>query len=323
MNNPLDVNTGLPIFLLTNNHPEKFFERSTYRFEPQAVTNVNKLKQIFFSTENVKYLQEKMAYEVMVTTKKYKIPYQNEQDLRMIMETIYFDKTRNIGYALNEQLNELNTYVVKFCVPLIINEINVYLNYLDVINKPRELNTLPVSTGNLRSVSGYAPQSNINENIFLPNNQIKYTFSTTGDVTEYDSPHKAMFAPSAGSNNPANNYAPSGPSSSKTPSSTPSNTWFPSAVLFQDDPYYIRNSLLSPNAMKPRIPPNVYPTDKNGLFANAGGSDFFLANNNNFKYADADIISENSNYTEPVGEPAPPANAKNQANGKNPVYKRK
>jgi hypothetical protein len=316
MNNPLDVNTGLPIFLLTNNHPEKFFEKSTYRFEPQAVTNVNKLKQVFFSPENVKYIQEKMVYEVMTTTKKYKIPYQNEQDLRMIMETIYFDKTRNIGYALNEQLAELNTYVVKFCVPLIINEINVYLNYLDVINKPRELNTLPQSTGNLRSVSGYAPQSNINENIFLPNNQIKYTFSTTGDVKEYDSPHKAVFSPSMSSNNPANIYAPS-------PSSTPSNTWYPSAVLFQDDPYYIRNSLLSPNAMKPRVPPNVYPTDKNGLFANAGGSDFFLANMNNNKYANADIVSENSTYTEPTGNPPESANTKNQANGNNPVYKRK
>ena len=71
-----------------------------------------------------------MIYEVMATTKIYKIPYQNERDLRMIMETIYFDKTRNIGYDLNEQLNELNLYVVKFCVPLIINEIKVYLNYL-------------------------------------------------------------------------------------------------------------------------------------------------------------------------------------------------
>jgi hypothetical protein len=317
MNNPLDVNTGLPIFLLTNNHPEKFFERSTYRFEPQAVSNVNKLKQVFFSPENVKYIQEKMSYEVLMTTKKYKIPYQNEQDLRMIMETIYFDKTRNIGYDLNEQLDELNTYIVKFCVPLIINEINVYLNYLDDINKPRELNTLPQSTGNLRSVSGYVSQSNSNENIFLPNNQVKYIFSTTGDVKEYDSPKKAVLPPAILSNNPANIYAPS-PSSTQIPQMTPSNSWFPSAVLFQDDPYYIRNSLLSPNAMKPRVPPNVYPTDKNGLFSNAGGSDFFLANNNN-KYANADIVSENTTHTEPA-QPAQPAQA-NQGTGAK--YRRK
>ena len=287
MNNPLSVNTGLPIFLLTNNHPEKFFEKSTYQFEPQAVTNVNKLKQVFFSPENVKYLQEKMIYEVLATTKKYKIQYQNEQDLRMIMETIYFDKTRNIGYDLNEQLNELNLYVVKFCVPLIINEIRVYLKYLDDISKPRELNTLPASTGNLRSSSGVTPPTNMNENIFLPDNQMKYVFSTTGDVTEYQTPQPVRFAPSMASQNPAN--------SSSSPSGSPSmsdNTWLPSSVLFQDDPYYIRNSLLSPNAMKPRVPVNTYPTDSNGLFAAAGGSDFFLANNKSGgKYAEANTAS--------------------------------
>jgi hypothetical protein len=290
MNNPLNVNTGLPIFLLTNNHPEKFFEKSTYQFEPQAVSNINKLKQVFFSPENVKYIQEKIIYEVLTTTGKYKIPYQNEQDLRMIMETIYFEKTRNIGYDLNEQLKELNLYIVKFCVPLIINEIKVYLNYLNDINKPRSLNSLPVSTGNLRSVSGLSPQTNVNENIFLPDNKMKYSFSTTGDVTEYPTPHNVMFSPSMGSNNPTN--FPGAPSSGEGPDLTPSNTWLPSSVLFQDDPYYIRNSLLSPNALKPRVPKDTYPTDKNGLFANAGGSDFFLSNNNNNKYAAANIQPE-------------------------------
>jgi len=282
MNNPLDVNTGLPIFLLTNNHPEKFFEKSTYQFEPQAVANINRLKQVFFSPENVKYIQEKIIFEVMATTKKYKIPYQNEQDLRMIMETIYFDKTRNIGYDLNEQLRELNLYVVKFCVPLIINEIKVYLNYLDVISKPRQLNLLPQSTGNLRSVSGLTPQTNVNENIFLPDNQMRYSFSTNGEVTSYNEQTPVKFSPSGGSL-PKHTEA-----TLPHPELTPSNTWLPSAVIFQDDPYYIRNSLLSPNAMKPRVPKDTYPTDKNGLFANAGGSDFFLANNDS-KYATVDI----------------------------------
>jgi hypothetical protein len=280
MNNRLDVNTGLPIFLLTNNHPEKFFEKSTYQFEPQAVANINKLKQIFFSPENINYLQERMIFEVSSTTKKYKIPYQNEQDLRMIMETIYADKTRNIGYDLNEQLTELNLYVIKFCVPLIINEIKVYLNYLDDINSPRKLNTLPTSTGNLRSVSGMAPPTTRNQNIFLPDNQMKYSFSTTGDVIDYPTPQMVQFAPSMGSNNPTNQMT------------TPSSTWLPSAVLFQDDPYYIRNSLLSPFAMKPRVPKNSYPTDENGLFAKAGGSDYFLSNSDDYKYASANILSE-------------------------------
>ena len=85
-------NTGLPIFLLTSNHPEKFFEKAAYQYPTQAVTNIDKLKKVFFSAENVKYLQEKMIYEVSATTKKYKIPYQNENDLRMIMEFIYYSR---------------------------------------------------------------------------------------------------------------------------------------------------------------------------------------------------------------------------------------
>lgn len=285
MDSNLDINSGLPIFLLTNNHPEKFFEKSTYQFEPQAVSNINKLKQVFFSPENIKYIQEKMIYEVMATTKIYKIPYQNERDLRMIMETIYFDKTRNIGYDLNEQLNELNLYVVKFCVPLIINEIKVYLNYLDDINKPRSLNLLPQSTGNLRSVSGITPPTNLNENIFLPNNEMKYSYSTNGDVKKYDNPVPVKLTPSIASQNPANIYTGAPSTISDTPE------WLPSAVLFQDDPYYIRNSLLSPYALKPRVPKDSYPTDQNGLFAKAGGSDFFLANNNN-KYASVETPPE-------------------------------
>jgi len=295
MNNPLDVTTGLPIFLLTNNHPEKFFERSTYQFEPQAVSNINKLKQVFFSPENVKYLQEKMIFEVLATTKKYKVPYQNENDLRMIMETIYFDKTRNIGYELNEQLSELNNYVVKFCVPLMINEIKVYLNYLDDINKPRRLNTLPVSTGNMRSSSSMAPPTALNENIFLPDNQMKYTYSTTGDVTEFSTSKRVMFASALGTPSANLTNAPSAnltgaPSANRTgaPSSNLTEPTF-SAATFQDDPYYLRNSLLSPYAIKPRSP---YPIDADGLFSNAGGSDSFLSNYNDFKYAMADIQSE-------------------------------
>ena len=111
---------------------------------------------------------------------------------------------------------------------------------------------------------------------------MKYTYSTTGDVTTYDNAQHVMFAQSMYSQNPTNN----------TSSPSTSDTWLPSAALFQDDPYYIRNSLLSPNAMKPRVPKDTYPTDKNGLFANAGGSDLFLSNNPSmYKYADADITS--------------------------------
>ena len=276
MDSNLDINSGLPIFLLTNNHPEKFFEKSTYQFEPQAVSNVNKLKQIFFSTENIKYIQEKIRYEVFVSSNnRYRIPYQNERDLRMIMESIYMNKTRNIGYALNEQLSELNNYIIKFCVPKIINEVKVYLKYLEDISTPREINTLPQSTGNLRSVSGLSPASNLNTNVYLPNMASNYSFSTTGEITPINP-------------NTTQSNTPSfiGPSVANNEHSIVG--WLPSSVTFPDDPYYIRNSLLSPFSMKPVINDNSFPNDKNGLFSSAYGSTNFLPNSND-KYANVDL----------------------------------
>jgi hypothetical protein len=274
MDSNLDVNTGLPIFLLTNNHPEKFFEKSTYQFEPQAVANVNKLKQIFFSTENVKYIQEKLRYEVFASSNnKYRIPYQNERDLRMIMETIYMNKTRNIGYLLNEQLSELNDYVVKFCVPKILNEAKVYLKYLVDIEKPREINTLPQSSGRLRSVAGLAPASALNENIYLPNMAAKYTWTTTGDINDLDLSNTSGLSPSVSNPNAPSYIATMAPSS-----------WLPSSVAFPEDPYYIRNSLLSPFAKKPIVNDNSFPNETNGLFSAAYGTTNFLPYNDD-KYA--------------------------------------
>jgi len=280
MDSNLDINTGLPIFLLTNNHPDKFFEKSTYQFEPQAVSNVNKLKQIFFSTENIKYIQEKLRYEVFASSNnRYRIPYQNERDLRMIMESIYMNKTRNIGYALNEQLSELNNYIIRFCVPKIMNEVKVYLKYLEDISAPREINTLPQSSGNLRSVSGLSPASDLNTSIYLPNMASAYSFSTTGDIKPIDS-------------NPIltdNSFI--GPSALNT-LNTSNNLnyveWLPKAISFPDDPYYIRNSLLSPFSMKPVSNDNSFPNDKNGLFSSAYGSTNFLPNSND-KYANVDV----------------------------------
>jgi hypothetical protein len=282
MDSNLDINSGLPIFLLTNNHPEKFFEKSTYQFEPQAVSNVNKLKQIFFSTENIKYIQEKLRYEVFASSNnRYRIPYQNERDLRMIMESIYMNKTRNIGYALNEQLSELNDYVIKFCVPKIMNETKVYLKYLDDISAPRAINTLPQSSGRLRSVAGLTPASNLNTNVYLPNMASAYSFSTTGDISTIDS------------NTNLPSTQPSAPSIAPglAPNNAPSIVgWLPSSITFPDDPYYIRNSLLSPFSMKPVIKDNSFPNDKNGLFSSAYGSTNFLPYSDD-KYANVEIPS--------------------------------
>ena len=305
--------TGLPIFLLTNWHPQKFFEKATYQFESKAVDNIDKLRKVFFSAENIKYLQEKMVYEVYLTTeKKYKIPYQNERDLRGVMEYLYYLETRNVGYALNEQLKDLNDIVIKFTVPKIINELYVYLNYLNDVQTPRKINTLPISNGRLRSVAGLPSPNDLYKDIYLPNMASKYYYSTSGDLNDVLPPEvnlnainssihdngNQVAAPSAfpespiqyqiggklqgvsyGGNTPGYTDLSATAVGDASAPPTSSHNWYPSAAIFQDDPYYIRNSLLSPNTLKPRVPAKTFPNEKNGLYSSAEGSDFFIPDN--------------------------------------------
>jgi len=305
--------TGLPIFLLTNWHPQKFFEKATYQFEPKAVDNIDKLRKVFFSAENIKYLQERIINEVYLTTeKKYKIPYQNEQDLRGVMIYLYYLETRNVGYALNEQLKDLNDIVIKFTVPKIINELYVYLNYLNDVQTPRKINTLPSSNGRLRSVAGLPSPNYLYENVYLPNMASKFYYSTSGDLNDVLPPEVNLNAinssihidgspsmtPSAypespiqyqiggklqgvsyGGNTPGYTDLSSVAVGDASAPPTSSHNWYPSASIFQDDPYYIRNSLLSPNTLKPRVPAKTFPNEKNGLYSSAEGSDYFIPDN--------------------------------------------
>ena len=260
----------------------------------------------------------------------------------MIMESIYHSKARSNGNNLNEQLKELNNYVVKFCVPRIMKEIEFYLKYLDDVQNPMTLNKLPESSANLRSVSALTSKTYLNENIYLPNMASNYYYSTNGDINdmtpsiqkdletrieshlvapsmnieqfESEKPNDYKFdwvnnnantlsTPSTMNlestiNTPSMLYTPSvlelnsgwgSPTNQITNKLTPptsSDKWLPSSVLFQDDPYYIRNSLLSPYGVKPRYPQKTFPNENKDIVSAAEGSKMFLPNNlDSFKYA--------------------------------------
>ena len=179
----------------------------------------------------------------------------------------------------------------------LINELGVYIRYLEDINKPMNLNELPKSSGNFRSTAALAPVSYLNENIYLPNMDSNLYYSTNGELNNMTPKIKkdvtvktVTFAPSAWStpSGPSAWSTPSGPSAVINSLSPPSSTdsWLPSAALFQDDPYYIRNSLLSPYALKPKVPAKTFPNESNGLFSSAEGTDEFLPNSfESSKYA--------------------------------------
>ncbi|NDB60868.1 hypothetical protein EB001_20850 [bacterium] len=93
----------------------------------------------------------------------------------------------------------------------------------------------------------------------------KYTWTTTGDINDLDLSNISGLSPSVANPNAPSYIASMAPSG-----------WLPSSVAFPEDPYYIRNSLLSPFAKKPIINDNSFPNDTNGLFSAAYGTTNFL-----------------------------------------------
>jgi len=117
------------------------------------------LAYYFFSKYNRQRVMDRIRYEVYLRSNyKYIIAPQNEQELQIIMRAFYLQYALNLNCQFKEQVEDLNTKVIEYCVPQIITEIQQYFGYLhDVqympipIDLPKNLSN--AGTRTLRSVS--------------------------------------------------------------------------------------------------------------------------------------------------------------------------
>lgn len=114
-------------------HQENKRDPNTYRC--QAFTGIHEtttLNQVFLSPENINLVQGLIRYSVWQQSgKKHNIGRQNDDDLLIIMRSIYFQYAKNIQGNYKEQINELNRLVVLEATPRILSEIEAHLNYLE------------------------------------------------------------------------------------------------------------------------------------------------------------------------------------------------
>jgi hypothetical protein len=82
--------------------------------------------------------------------KKHVIDKQSENDLLIIMRSIYLQYAEHKPYNILDQIKVLNKHVVEFCVPKILEEINIYLYYRkDISQLP-----MPMERGEFISAKG-------------------------------------------------------------------------------------------------------------------------------------------------------------------------
>jgi hypothetical protein len=132
-------------------------EPKDYRnFAGEAIKSIhakNDLALIFFSTTNVDVLQQ--AIQGLVYEKschKYSIGRQSDNELRIIMRSIYLEKGIHTAYknGVLDEVKRLNQLVLEFCVPRIMQEIKLYMQYkADVDSLP-----MPLDRGEFSSSKG-------------------------------------------------------------------------------------------------------------------------------------------------------------------------
>ena len=94
----------------------------------------NKVNNLFFSFENKSNIHNQLINSVKEKT-DYTIGKQSDEQLQIIMRSIYLQHSKNLNYDIEKQVDNLNKRVLNYCIPQITGEIQQYIGYLKDINE--------------------------------------------------------------------------------------------------------------------------------------------------------------------------------------------
>jgi len=113
--------------------------------------NCTKVSKVFFSMANIDILQFGIRNKILNETMgDININRQSDDELKIIMRSIYFQHGKNLPENINEQVLELNTRVITWAFPQIITNIKQSRQYIKDISTmplPMERSILPSNKG--------------------------------------------------------------------------------------------------------------------------------------------------------------------------------
>ena len=123
-------------------------------FNEEAIKGVhvnNPLANVFFSQHNIDILQEAIRYLVFQKScEKFTIGRQSDPELKLIMRAFYLQEGVHKQYDTASEVRALNTLVLNYAVPKIVQEAQMYLVYKKDVNT----NPLPLDRGQFISAKG-------------------------------------------------------------------------------------------------------------------------------------------------------------------------
>ena len=154
-----DINSNAPQYDLYkgSSRPSNDVSNNTLNYSLEETP----LSRLYFSQENAESVQteiKKTVYElcqqdtdpILTAHKPIIIGRQSDLQLQIIMRSIYLQYAKNVDYNIAEQIRELNSLVVRECVPGIITNVKQYFGYTADVQRlplPIDLPKNPSSRG--------------------------------------------------------------------------------------------------------------------------------------------------------------------------------
>lgn len=120
---------------------------TSYRNALKGNLESNVLSKAFFSAKNIIILQNAVVAGVFKNSNgRFRIGYQNEDTLKIIMRSIFLQHASNLPTHITEQISALNKLVTDFCIPQICSEASAYIKYKNDVSTLAVPLQRPVST---------------------------------------------------------------------------------------------------------------------------------------------------------------------------------
>lgn len=123
---------------MEKNEPSLF--RNMRKYSLKGIIQETPMSNLFFSDLNFKIIQMTIRYKIF-TDKKKKISFQSENELFIIMRSIYLQYANSVltSDKMLENLKTLNKMVVDYAVSNIGDQLDQYDGYLQKISGPQTM----------------------------------------------------------------------------------------------------------------------------------------------------------------------------------------
>jgi hypothetical protein len=140
MGNPISSD---PLFL-ENNKGNTLYKQEALK----SILSPSPLHNLFFSKTNIDHLQHIIRKEVWLqSNKKHLIARQSDNELKIIMRSIYLQNGKHLNYKCIDQIKKLNSIVLNYSIKNILVNIEQYIGY------KKHVSNLPVPLSNPKNMS--------------------------------------------------------------------------------------------------------------------------------------------------------------------------